>query len=135
MEQYFQDATAIATFSLQARDWHFLANLMNSDLVYEDMLFTLKAAFRVGTPPTGQTLVAITDDKLGNLFRLFFSVDRRYGKEVGKHTRNRLRTALEAVAGTYPTITAFLAAYDQINTAEENALAETGRKLLRGKLG
>lgn len=134
MQDYFNDVTNVATFSLQSNDWFILAMLMKNNLDRMDDLATqLKVLQRVQNPPNGNTLMAAINTYLGVYLNLYYMVETSFGKEVGKSARNRFKTALEAIAATYPTITTFLADLAALEIADENAMVTAGRKWLRGK--
>lgn len=134
MQSYFDDTTEVTSFSLQSNDWFLLATVMKNNLDRMDDLATqLKVLQRQVDPPGGSTLMATLNTYLGVLLNLYYQIQTAYGKEVGRSCRNRFKTALEAAAATYPTITAFLADLAALETADENALVSAGRKWLRGK--
>jgi hypothetical protein len=126
-------STTPTTLSLQARDWYLLGFIMKGDERYENLSLVLKNQFQVQNPPTGKTLVQVTNQPLGELLQLFYQVHDRYGKEVGKATRNRFRIVLETLATQE--ITDWLTALDAEDLLQENNRQETGRKWLRGRLG
>lgn len=127
------DSQTIVSLSLQARDWHYLAAYMKNDDSQEDLFFNLKQKFHVISPPTGTTLVEADNQYLGVLLELFYKCSKREGKEIGKGTRNRFRTALETLS--LQEITDWLTEFDAEETAAENIISETGRRYLRGRMG
>lgn len=129
----YYSTTEIPLLSLQARDWHFIASQMKANELFEDLSFALKTKFQVPTPPTGQVEVSVENQYAGQILSLYNTVQNGYGKEVGKSTRNRFKTALLAL--NIVEITDALAELDANDIAAENQITETGRKFLRGKLG
>lgn len=135
MQQYFSDTTNVTSFSLETRDWFALGNSIVSQQVYEDLEFQLKGLQRVAVPPTGQTLMTVTNIPLGVIFQLYVTIRESDSKEVFKSLVNRFTTTLQGMEATYPTITTFLTDYTAQDTLIESELREFGRKLYRGKLG
>ena len=126
-------STTPTTLSLQARDWFYLAAFMKGNEIYDDISFELKGKMQVANPPSGTTLVEVTQHPLGKLLNLFEEAYRRNGKEVGKTTTNRMRAALLLLATQE--ITDYFSSLDTEAIAEENAYQEIGRRWLRGKSG
>jgi len=129
----FNSQTNIPSFSLQARDWHFLGMIIPTNPIYDDIEYNLKQKFQISNPPIGATLVSVENQYLGIIMNLFYNCHMNYGKEVGKNTRNRFRTALENLA--LSEITTILSEIDALDITMENYYQEIGRKFLRGKLG
>jgi len=137
MQQYFNDQTNVPSFSLQSNDWFFLTSMIRgNDEQYDDMTTQLKQIQRTSDPaPSGSTTMAVTDTYLGVILNLYYLVEMKHGKEIGKTSRNRFRTALEAIQATYPVITTFFTDLAARENSDENALVDIGRKWLRGKTG
>lgn len=134
MQQYFSDTTNVTSFSLETRDWFALGNSIVSQQIYEDFEFQLKGLQRVADPPTGQTLMTVTNVPLGVIFQLYYNIRESDSKEVFKSMVNRFTAVLQGMEGTYPAITTFLADYTTQDNLIEAELREFGRRLYRGKL-
>lgn len=134
MEIYLSSTTNVTAFDLQWRDWFFLTPTMESAAVFEDVLYQLKVVQRAPDPPGGNTVKQITNVPLGVLITLYHTV--RFSmrdRNIGDNVFNRFTTALSNISGSYPEITAYLAAAGTHETTIENLIQDNGRKLLRGK--
>lgn len=134
MEVYLGSITNVTAFDLQWRDWFYLAPTMEASPVFEDVLYQLKTVQRLSNPPSGNTVMQITNVPLGIILSLYHTVRfSMQNRNMANNMYNRFTTALNGIGGNYPEIVAYLAAAATHETTIENLIQDNGRKMLRGK--
>lgn len=123
--------TNITSFSLQARDWYFLAISM-ADSSYNSIMFELQTNIQVTPAPANTNLITITNTPLGLILRLHKILNQTHGKSVGKNQLNRFREAL--VSLSLQEVDTWLSSVDDSDSSEESNIVTYGRRFLRGKL-
>jgi hypothetical protein len=94
-----QNDTTKVTTTIQARDWEYIGIYIAHNQTFEDLFDSVKVKFRVASPPTGTTNVAVTAT-IGELL----AVDqllRRDPYAIGGSVWSRVNTALGVVNNSY----------------------------------
>ena len=112
--------------SLQARDIEYIAANLYAEM--EDVFDAAKAKFRVQTPPTGNTLVALDSITLTDLL-LIDKILRNNADAVKANIYSRVNTSLKALNEIF--LTGRLNRRDIEDTDSITALRKIGRRKLR----
>lgn len=98
---FAQSDTSLVTATIQARDWEYIGIYIGHNRNFENLFDSVKVKFRVETPPSGTTNVAITAT-IGELIGVDILL-RRDPYAIGGNVWSRVNTALLAVGNSYMT--------------------------------
>lgn len=128
INSFSQDSTKI-TISPQTRDLEYIGSFIFNDNSTEELYDSVKLNFRVDTPPTGNTTVAITG-YTGDWISVY---DRLNNDPVALKSLcvKRIYDLLLAVNQSY--LTSKLSAIDQEDQTTFQALRQFGRSKIRRK--